>query len=150
MYSLIIAAVFLAPLIPLLLAIAFPKSYGMSDDDTRAPHQPPAWVFPVVWTGLFAIIGGIASLAFVYKKWSTMLSGVLLYSLLIAWPLVFNRVSKRAATVMFAPILMASLGFTMMCLKLGPDYAAISSLVFSWCVYALTMSVSILHSEGTI
>ncbi len=153
----------------LLLCVAIPlavggvsafltrNSYGTYDSLQKPPGSPPAWLFPIVWTVLYVLMG-IAS----YLVWQKKLqspatapeveSALNLYTVQLAlnffWPLVFfNKGAFLGAFIVLAVmfVFIISAFFAFLKLKSAAGYLLVPYIL--WTAYAgyLNLGVFILN-----
>lgn len=77
----------------------------------QAPWTPPGWVFSVVWSILYILLGLVLARTIVEKAWKTKLDkvefGILLFSivLILAWPFAYFLAKSQVAGVVLISLI---------------------------------------------
>jgi len=106
----------------LLLGLGFGSSYvtnsGNSNDWysdlSQAPWTPPGWVFSVVWSILYILLGVVLARSIVESSWKTNFEkaqfGLLLSTivLILVWPFAYFLAKSQVAGVVLISIIVAA------------------------------------------
>ncbi len=144
------------PLICAAIAVAIPLAVGflssliagnMDPSIIKPPLSPPDWVFPVVWTILYIMIG-IASYI-VYKKSDCLINDALkayAYQLFVnfCWPIVFFRFEYfSAAAVVLGVLILLVISNIIEFYKVDKTAGKLLVPYLVWCVFALYLNIGI-------
>ena len=84
------------------------ERYGML---RQSPLSPPGWVFPVVWTGLFALMGVSAWRIWHKTSGKRRTKALILYGIQLAvnfaWPILFFRLGAHGPAFFWLLLLLA-------------------------------------------
>ena len=114
----------------------------------KAPWTPPGWVFSVVWTILYILLGVVFARTIVDKSWKTALEktefGFLIAVILfiLVWPFAyFMGKSQLAGIVLILLIVILTLAY---CIMTGVDRKFIEMgcmiPLFVWGIYATSLA----------
>ena len=115
----------------------------------RPPLSPPGWLFPVVWTLLYIMMGAASYRVYVLR-WpvDARRSALRLYALQLAvnalWPLLFFRFSLWWASAVWLVLLIALVAMTEAAFKRLDDLAALLLAPYLlWCIFALYLNAGV-------
>ncbi len=143
-------------LIGLIIAILIPLavgglsallSGGTSGDFQSPPLAPPGWVFPVVWTILYIMIG--ISSYIIWLKSDCKLTEALktyIYQLIVnfCWPIVFFRFEYfSAAAVLLGVLILLVISNIAEFRKLDKTAAKLLLPYLIWCLFALYLNIGV-------
>lgn len=111
--------------------------------------MPPGWLFPVVWTLLYAMMGAAAALV-IQKGWSAggvkraLLLFVIQLAFNFAWSPAFFRFHSLAGSVAIIVLLWLMIGWTVAAFWSVRDIAGVLLLPYwAWVTFALALNVAI-------
>ncbi len=143
-------------IVMLIIAIAIPLAVGglstLLSGGTKAnfekpPLSPPDWLFPVVWTILYVMIG-IASYL-IYKKSEYKFNDALksyCYQLFVnfCWPIVFFRFEYyTAAAIVLGILILLVISNLIEFYKLNKTAGLLLAPYLIWCLFALYLNVGV-------
>lgn len=129
--------------------IPFISGFGMSFlcpvSGKRLPQTPPKFVFPIVWSILYILIGVSWQRANV-KKSSDIMHGVLVM-LLVSW-IVFYSCNNRKTIGLY--ILACIAAVTTCCIALHNDDISkiLLTPLLAWILIAYSLNYNIIHEES--
>ena len=86
-----------------------------ADVVAKPPLSPPPWVFPAVWTVLYALMGVGAARVFLKESAPARTRGLVLFAVQLAfnfcWPLIFFRARAFAAAALWLAALLTLAGW---------------------------------------
>lgn len=127
-------------------------SYDVYKAVAKPPLSPPAWLFPVVWTLLYIIIGwsagNIAASRDLDKGVAIKLYSVQLF-VNILWPVIFFRLEAAKFALFWLALLIIAVVLTFLSFKRIDSKSAWLLLPYlAWCCFAfyLNLGIAALHS----
>ena len=116
---------------------------------TKAPWTPPGWVFSVVWSILYLLLGIALARSIVENSWKTKLEKVefgLLLSIVVfvlAWPFAYFLAKSQIAGVVLISVIVA-MGL-IYCIMTGLDnkwiQMACTLLLLVWGTFATSLAI---------
>lgn len=116
-------------------------------DYTQPPLSPPAWVFPVVWTVLYLMMGFASYL--VYRDCDYLLNDAMkcfFYQLFVnfCWSIVFFRFEfYTAAVVVLIALLLLTVGTTVQFFVVNKTAGALMIPYILWLAFALYLNIGV-------
>lgn len=113
----------------------------------QPPFSPPAWVFPVVWTALYLVMGFASYL--VYRDCDYLLNDAMkcfFYQLFVnfSWSIVFFRFGfYTAAAVVLGALLLLTIGTTAQFFTVNKTAGKLMVPYILWLVFALYLNVGV-------
>ena len=112
------------------------------DAGENVKFRPPGWLFSVVWTILFILLG--FSWAIASNTSENKILAIVMYSCLVfllgIWIFVYNGLSKKTAA---SWILILILAFAFACICLGNQWSKIMiAPLIAWCIFAMIMNTT--------
>ncbi len=137
-----------AELIGALSALFSGNSFSFYKELTKPPLSPPGWIFPIMWTILYALMGASAFLIYnsdTKKKYKALtLYGIQLFVNFV-WSIVFFRFNLLAFSV--AVILMLLILIIAMIIqfhKIRPLSAYLNIPYLLWVLFASYLNIGVL------
>ena len=118
-----------------------------SKDYAQPPLSPPAWVFPVVWTILYLMMGFASYL--VYRDCDYLLNDAMkcfFYQLFVnfCWSIVFFRFELyTAAAVVLGALLLLTIGTTVQFFGVNKTAGKLMLPYLAWLVFALYLNIGV-------
>lgn len=142
--ELIISIVF-AELVGALSAL-FAGGFGsLYAEIQRPPFSPPSWVFPVVWTVLYAIMGISSYMIYRnddYKSQSALKVYFMQLAVNFSWSIIFFRFEKFTAAAITAVILAVLVGIMVLKFYHIRKKAGLLNLPYlAWSIFASYLAV---------
>lgn len=111
------------------------------NDRTRLPQTPPPVVFPIVWTGLYALVG-LSWEAATHKRHADVVHGILV-ALLVLWIVVYSCLGMRR---MGLYVLACINAMSVCCMMLHDDdtSALLLAPLLAWTNVAYSLNFAIL------
>lgn len=141
-----------AELIGLLANLASGAGPGAYGALRLPPASPPGWVFPAVWTALYALIGAAGFLVFESGK-NGRRRALCFYAAQFAvqffWPVVFFRLSAFGWAAALAALLLVLAAVTAYLFFRAVPLAGKLLLPFTlWCAYAVYLAAGVVALNG--
>jgi len=139
--------IFAAELVGLLAWLFSGSRADFYETLVQPPLAPPGWVFPVVWTILYALMGAAS-----YRIWRSEADGrvgaLVLYMLQLGvnflWPIVFFRFERIGAAMAILILLCVLLVLTILQFRKVDRLAAILMLPYLvWSLFALYLNIGV-------
>lgn len=139
-------------LLPLATSLVITRSTPRVRTDPRARATPPGWVFSVVWTTLYLVLGALlATLLVPDKHTATLLprgmTGALLALLVLhvgltyAWMPLYTAGRQRAALYLIVGILATALALqTLLKAAERTTFAVLLAPYIAWLIFALLLN----------
>ncbi len=114
---------------------------------TQPPLSPPAWVFPIVWTILYLMMGFASYL--VYRDCDCLLNDAMkcfFYQLFVnfSWSVVFFRFGYyTAAAVVLAALLILTAGTTVQFFGINKTAGKLMLPYIAWQIFALYLNIGV-------
>ena len=143
-------------LVGLLSAFLTRKNMDLESYATLPPLAPPMWLFPVVWTILYILMG--VGAGFIYNRRETDEGAVrsalmtFLFQLFInfIWSIVFfNLKSVLLALVLLAVLIAAVVRMTVQFWRIDPLAGKLQIPYIVWLAVAFYLNLAILILNGT-
>jgi len=104
--------------------------------------RPPGWLFSVVWTILYILLG--FSWAFAVRNAENKILAIVLYSLLVfllgVWIFVYGGLNKKTAA---SWLLILILAFAFACISVGNEWSKIMiAPLIAWLIFAMIMNTT--------
>lgn len=118
-----------------------------SKDYAQPPLSPPGWVFPVVWTALYLMMGYASYL--VYRDCDYLLNDAMkcfFYQLFVnfCWSIVFFRFEfYTAAVVVLAALLLLTIGTTVQFFGINKTAGKLMIPYIAWLAFALYLNIGV-------
>ena len=137
----------LAELIGVLASLFSGAGRGFYTEVEQPPLSPPGWVFPVVWTVLYALMGAAS-----YRVWESgaenRTAALVFYVLQLAvnfvWPIVFFRFQNFGAAAAVLVLLLVLVLFTTVQFFKADRLAGILLLPYVlWTAFALYLNLGV-------
>lgn len=143
-------------IVMLIIAIAIPLAVGglstILSGGTQAnfekpPLSPPDWLFPIVWTILYVMIGVASYL--IYKKSEYKFNDALksyCYQLFVnfCWPIVFFRFEYyTAAAIVLGVLILLVISNLIEFYKLNKTAGLLLVPYLVWCLFALYLNIGV-------
>ncbi len=142
-----------APLLPLALGglSAWLTSGSMEDFAalSQPPLSPPGWLFPVVWTLLYLMMGAASWRVYVLRyPVQARGSALKLYGVQLVmnalWPLLFFRFGLYWAAAVWLAVLIVLVALTLSRFRRLDDLAGLLLWPYLiWCVFALYLNLGV-------
>lgn len=116
-------------------------------DYAQPPLSPPAWVFPIVWTVLYLMMGFASYLT--YRDCDYILNDAMkcfFYQLFVnfAWSIVFFRFEYyTAAVVVLIALLLLTVGTTVQFFGVNKTAGKLMVPYIIWLIFALYLNVGV-------
>lgn len=145
-------------IIPLLISLALPLAAGalsasltgasmmMYDSFVKPPLSPPGWVFPVVWTLLYILMGLASYLVYTSGASPVRIQRALSFyavqlSLNFFWPLIFFRLQMYLTGFLWlAALWVLVLICTVLFRYIRKSASRLFLPYFIWCTFALYLN----------
>ena len=114
---------------------------------TQPPLSPPAWVFPIVWTILYLMMGFASYL--VYRDCDCLLNDAMkcfFYQLFVnfSWSVVFFRFGYyTAAAVVLAALLILTAGTTVQFFGINKTAGKLMLPYIAWQIFAFYLNIGV-------
>ena len=146
-----IATLIICILIPIVVgavsALLTQDAMGSFSLMNKPPFAPPAWLFPIAWTFLYALMGGASF--FIYESTSPARDmGLWIYVVQLAvnfaWSLIFFRLDAYAfAAVWLAALIVLIFALLVNTAKTAPVAMLMLVPYAAWCCFALYLNIGI-------
>jgi len=139
--------IFATELIGVISGIIAGNSYGFYGEISKPPFSPPAWVFPLAWAILYALMGVSAYIVY-YDDEQNRRKNLILYGIQLfvnfMWSIVFFRFRLTGLSVFIILILIVLV--IKMIMQFGKSnkiagYINIPYLV--WLIFALYLNIGV-------
>ncbi|WP_295087760.1 TspO/MBR family protein [Ruminococcus sp.] len=117
----------------------------------QPPLAPPAWLFPVMWSILYALMGASAYLIWekddTRKKGAIILYGAQLFANFLWSPVFFGLKSLKGATAVVIAMLILIIAMIFSFLRINKTSAYLNIPYLLWTIFAayLTIGVTLLQ-----
>ena len=117
----------------------------------QPPLAPPAWLFPVMWSILYALMGASAYLIWekddTRKKGAIILYGAQLFANFLWSPVFFGLKSLKGATAVVIAMLILIIAIIFSFLRINKTSAYLNIPYLLWTIFAayLTIGVTLLQ-----
>ena len=117
----------------------------------QPPFAPPAWLFPVMWSILYALMGVSAYLIWessdMCRKGAIILYGAQLFANFLWTPVFFGLKSLKGATIVVIILLILIIAMIISFLRINKTAAYLNIPYLLWTVFAtyLTIGVTVLQ-----
>lgn len=117
----------------------------------QPPLAPPAWLFPVMWSILYALMGASAYLIWekddTRKKGAIILYGAQLFANFLWSPVFFGLKSLKGATAVVIAMLILIIAMIISFLRINKTSAYLNIPYLLWTIFAayLTIGVTLLQ-----
>ena len=137
-------------IIPLPIVVGFLSSFlsdTMADDIKQPPLTPPDWLFPIVWTVLYLLIGISAYLVLKSNDYKIN-DGIkyFFYQLAVnfVWPIIFFRFEMYAtAVVVLAILILLTIATICEFKKTNKTAAWLMVPYLAWLLFALYLNIGV-------
>lgn len=138
-------------LLPLSISLGITRCTRRVRTDPRARATPPGWVFSVVWTTLYLVLGALLAALLVpsepRKALSRGTTGALLTLLVLhlgltyAWTPLYTAGRKRASLYLIVGILASALALqTLLKAAEQTTFAVLLAPYIAWLIFALLLN----------